>query len=417
MNNPRNRYRVHTSAFFGDTSLELRFPDIWDVIECKMSGHDEPPLTDNQIQSKLANPIGSKRLSELAKNSKEAVLIVDDLTRPTKASRLLPFILEELNQGGIFDDHIRVVIGTGTHGPLTLEHIVKKIGEEIAEKIPVYNHNPWEQTVYLGKTSRGTPVSINREVMECDLKIAISSIRGHSMAGYTGGAKMILPGVASIDTVYANHRLMALGTSGTGKLKNNALRLDMEEAARIAGLDFIVNAVLSGTCDPIDLFCGDVVAAHREGAKRAREVYSTEIVRDGDIVVSNAYPGEEEAYGAPLRFANESIKKGGIIVILNYCPPGQVVHYLYGKWGSKYGGRFFTWPQKTMAPKASKVIIVNPYPHKVDEWRFGKPEQIVCKKSWDEAVTELMNDYSKDAKVVLYPYSYIQSSRNELHKE
>ena len=414
MNKLSKSFRVHTSAFFGDTSLELRFPDKWDVIECKMSGHDEPPLTDNEIRSKLANPIGSKRLSELAKNSREAVLIVDDLTRPTRASRLIPFILEELNKGGIFDDNIRIVMGVGSHGPLTLDHIIKKIGKEIAEKIPVYNHNAWEQTVFLGKTSRGTPVSINREVMECDLKIAVSSIRGHGMAGYTGGAKMILPGVASIDTIYANHKLMELGTSGTGKVKNNALRLDMEEAARLAGLDFIVNIIMNGTCDPIDLFCGDFVTAHREGVKRARAVYSTEIVRDGDIVVSNAYPGEEEA---SLKFANESVKEGGTIVILNYCPTGYVVHYLYGKWGSKYGGRLFTWPQRTIAPKASKVIIVNPFPYKVDEWRFGKPKQVVWAKSWDEALNQMMSDYNNNAKVILYPYSYIQISKDELCKE
>jgi nickel-dependent lactate racemase len=411
-----NSCSVCTSCFFGDDLLALEFPDKWNVTVCKMAGHDAPPLTDEEIREKLANPIGTKRLSELAKNRKEAVILVDDITRPTKAHNLLPFVLEELYKGGISDDHIRVVIGTGTHGPLSLDHIVRKVGREIVEKIPVYNHNPWENTVFIGRTTRGTPVSINREVMECDLKIAVSSIEGHPMAGFTGGAKMIIPGVSSVDTIYANHRLMALGTSGTGKVNNNALRLDMEEAARMAGLDFIVNVVVNGTCDSIDIFCGDVVAALREGAKRARAVYSTKIEKDGDIVVSNAYPNEEEAFGA-IRIANQSVKEGGEIVILDYCPPGMVLHYLYGRWGSKYGGRLFRWPPRVRSNKAIRIIVVNPYPNKADEWRFGPSEQVVVVKSWNEALDKLKSVHGESAKVVVFPCAMIQDSEEELHRK
>ena len=407
---------VNVGAFFGDRPLELRFPNEWNVIECKMAGHDAPPLRDEEIREKLVKPIGTARLSEMARDRKEAVLIVDDLTRPTKASQLLPFVLEELHQGGMSDDHVRVVIGTGTHGPQTLDQIVKKVGEEIAEKLPVFVHNPFEQTVYLGKTSRGTPISVNREIMECDLKVAISSIEAHPMAGFTGGAKMILPGVASIETISANHSLTKLGTSGIARVKNNAVRLDMEEAARMARLDFILNVIVNGRRDSIDLFCGDFVMAHREGIKKAKEVYSTKIVKEGDIVVSNAYPGELEAFGA-IGIANESVKEGGDIVILDYNPAGMIVHYVYGRFGMKYGGRFFRWPPTYRAPKAKRVIVVNPYHNKSDEWRFGKPEQIVWTKSWNEALEQLMSAHSNNAKVVLYPCALLQDSEEELVKE
>jgi nickel-dependent lactate racemase len=193
--------KMNVNAFFGDNEIELCFPENWDVKECLMAGHNMPPFSDEDMRRALLNPIGTPRLGEMAKGKKEVCILFDDLPKPTPVSRIVPFVLEELHAGGIADEQIRFVCGPGTHRPLTYPEFVTKLGQDIVEKYHVYNHSSWENLVNLGKTSRGTPVLVNREYTSCDLRVAVGSVFPHGSAGFGGGGKIILPGVSGYETV------------------------------------------------------------------------------------------------------------------------------------------------------------------------------------------------------------------------
>lgn len=138
-----------------------------------------------------------------------AVILFDDLPKPTPTSRIVPFVLEELHAGGITDEQIRFVNAPGTHRNMTYGEFAVKLGADIVEKYPVYQHNNYENLVNMGTTSNGTPVLVNREYMSCDLRLGIGSIIPHQAAGFGDGGKIILPGVAGMDTVANHHRKTA----------------------------------------------------------------------------------------------------------------------------------------------------------------------------------------------------------------
>ncbi len=373
-----------------------------------MAGHDAPPLSGRQIRHRVANLIGTKPLRELAKGKKECAIIVDDLTRPTKASQVLPAILDEIYAGGMDDDHIRFVTATGSHHFMKLDDLVKKLGEDIPDKYCVFNHNVYENNVFLGKTTFGTPVSVNREVMGCDLKVAVGCIIPHMGAGWGGGAKIILPGIASIDTIEHNHKNVRVGT-GEGRIEGNTRRLDAEEAARMAGLDFIANIIVNSDRDCCELVCGDVVAAHREGVRIARKHYLTRIQPNVDLAVVNGYPMECEAYKA-LQMASESVMEGGDVVILLHAQQGARGHYFNGRFGINYGGRGWSpdvyWRKEW---RMGRVIAVSPYHSKAEEMYYGKGS--IWVKSWQEAIKEVEPAHeSGKTRVAVYPCAPIQIS-------
>jgi nickel-dependent lactate racemase len=402
-------------AWYGDTTARLRMPAQWTVKVRNMAGHNAAPASDQKIKAALANPIGARTIRQLAEGKKEAVIIFDDLTRPDPVSRLVPFVLDELHKGGISDDHIRFVSAPGAHKTMVREDHVKKLGEKIVEEYPVYNHNPYDFLVDLGKTSRGTPVRINREVMECDLKIGIGLIVMHAFAGFGGGAKIILPGVASMQTIEHNHLdVGGYGAgatpkpgTGPGRIKENIIRFDMEETAKMAGLDVKIDTLVNNKREVTHVFAGNVVAEHREGVKAAKKHYGTEPLTNADIVITNGYPQEDEA-GKAFWAANASIKEGGTVVIVAQTPEGETHHYVYGQFGTKYGGHLWS-PPKLRVPKAKRVMVFSKYKSKKDIGGFGKPEETLWLKTWREILEELKNDYPGKASVAVYPYAAIQN--------
>ena len=259
---------VRVSLWKDEREINLVFPPEWDVVECKMAGHDLPPLTPAEIQTAFENPIGSPGIKELAKNKQKVVILFDDLTRPTPAEKILPYIFKELAAAGVGDDKIRLVSAIGCHRPLSRHEMILKLGRDAVEKYPVFNHNLFEHLVDLGKTRLGTPVLVNREVASCDLKIGVGCIIPHHTAGFGGGAKILLPGVSAIDTMTHHHVILQKkfpDSVGHCLVEQNPIRLDMEEAARIAGLDIAVNVVLNHKKEILGIFVGDFVEKERTG--------------------------------------------------------------------------------------------------------------------------------------------------------
>jgi nickel-dependent lactate racemase len=402
---------IPTYAWYGDLPLKLELPDEWDVVEHRMAGHDAPALTKDQIRSKLARPVGSKPLGEIAKDRKECVILVDDLTRPTKASQVIPQILDELHQAGMKNDHVRFVMATGAHHWMRLEDLRKKLGDDIPDRYHVYNHNVYENNTFLGNTSRGTPVHVNREVMSCDLKIAVGCIIPHMSLGFGGGGKIVLPGVASIETITHNHGDITEGAQ-VGSVERNARRLDAEEAAAMASLDFVVNVLVNPNRDTCDLVCGDFVAAHRAGVRLARSHYLTDVTK-ADVIIVNGYPMENEAYKV-FDIIEQSLNNDGDALIIIHTPEGARGHYYNGRFGTNYGGK--GWVPGGYLPaslRTKSFYVLAPHSSLADNQYFGLNSRWV--KSWNEALRELWTKHSTTGvKVVVYPYAPMQIPEDNL---
>jgi len=400
--------RMKTNHWYGDNLLEIAFPGGWDVETRLMAGHDLAPLTREEIDARIRSPIGSRRLSEIAEGKETAVIVFSDLTRGDDPKEVLPGILEELHRGGIEDDGITFISGLGAHGAMTRHGWAKKLGEDVVAGYRVFNHNVYDHFEEMGVTPRGTPVEMNREFANADVKIGIGGIIAHGFAGFGGGAKGVFPGVASLRAIEANHihvpEERVRGRAGYGIMADNVIRFDIEDAARIAGLDFKVDMVYNVDRRCLGVFAGDFVEEHRAGVEYAKEVLTTEPAQDADVVVANSYPGEMgKASWAP----NASLREGGTAVIVHHYIQGSIHHNIYGQFGKDYGGHLNRnqgrTPTKSPFPKAGKVIIVNRWHSKRD-----MNPATTWVKEWPEALEMLKAEHGAHARVAVYPYCAIQ---------
>jgi len=384
------------------------YRDSWTIKTKYMSGHNISPLTREEIDAKIKNPIGSKPLSEITKGRRSAVIVFSDLTRGDDPKAVLPSLLKELHEGGIQDDDITFIAGLGAHGTMTRIDWAKKLGEDIVSKYRVFNHNVYDHNEEVGTTSRGTLVEMNREYLNADIKVAIGGIIAHTFAGFGGGGKGVFPAVASINSIVANHRMVAIerpkGRCGYGILKGNVVRMDMEEAARLSGLDFKVDMVYNVDREPLGIFAGDFIEGHKQGVKFAKQVLTTVPEEEMDVVVANSYPGEA---GKATWATNASLKEGGTAVIIHNYTQGSVHHNIYGQFGRDYGGPMgrVPDPSKPSSPvrKAGRVIYVGQWHSKRDM----NPSTIWV-KTWSEALEILRRNHNANTKIAVYPYCALQ---------
>jgi len=403
------KVKVPQLLWYENTEMELRFPPSWSLFFCSMKGEGRKRLSPKEIEKALHHPIGTKPISDLAKGKREVVIIFDDMARPTPAYEIVPHVLRELEKAGITDGQIRFIAALGAHGAQTAIDFKKKLGQEVLDRFPVYNHHPFDQCKYLGKTSRGTPVSINQEVMACDLKMGIGSIVPHSFSGFGGGGKIVLPGVAHIDSIAYNHGQIVQdhpGSVGVGKIEGNVPRLDIEEATQMARLDVKIDAIVNLRGEITGLFVGDPIMEHREGMRLAKEVYATTPAKNMDIVVVNAYSKPNECAIAPFIGIPSLKEEGGDLVIISNEPAGQVVHYLFGEFGKCGEGRL-QLPQP-LPIKVKRFIILSPFKDHVGACFFGKVPSILWIKTWEEVLNLLKAEWGNKANVALYPDGTIQ---------
>ena len=286
------------------------------------------------VRTALAEPIGTPRLLDLAQGKRRIVIVVSDVTRPCPTARILPEVLAELRRGGVRDERITIVVGIGTHRPATIDEQLHLVGEATHARVRCLNPDPMDM-VPLGETSRGTPVEIFRPVVEADLVITIGDVQFHYYAGYGGGAKAIVPGVASRATVYANHAWMTRPEAVAGRIGGNPVREDLEEAAAMAGVDFIVNVLLDNEKRIVYAVSGDYRAAHRRACEVLDQRNRTQIPRAGDIVLvsSGGFPKDINLYQAQKALINavHAVRDGGVLVWLAECREG-VGHPVWENW-------------------------------------------------------------------------------------
>jgi len=325
----RNSRKLHLPYGEREISFDLPSQNLLGVISPNPVQPCLEPLVE--LRRALHNPIVAPPLSQAAQRSKKVVIVADDLTRQTPIDLMIPLLLDELNEAGVRDNQVQVVIALGTHRPMTGDEIQTRFGQQVLERIAVLN-NPWQdpnQMVDLGSTPNGTPVQISKPVLEADYVIGLGSIVPHHIPGFSGGAKIIQPGVSGVETTGATHYLSARASRSYLGCLDNPVRAEMETIAERAGLRVIFNTVLNTDGRMIGAFFGAPRPAHRAGAALANQVYGVPVRQLADIIVAGSHPCDLEFWQAhkALYPADLALRQGGTIILVTPCPEGvSVMH-------------------------------------------------------------------------------------------
>ncbi|EGO2669698.1 nickel-dependent lactate racemase [Enterococcus faecalis] len=311
--------------------ITARIPDknFIGLLESKAEHFSNPYTEKETVEKSLDNPIGSLPLEELAKGKTDIVLISSDHTRPVPSHIITPIILRRIRSVNK-TARIRILVATGFHRPSTREELISKYGKEIVENEEIVMHISTDDSsmVKIGQLPSGGDCIINRIAAEADLLLAEGFIESHFFAGFSGGRKSVLPGIASYKTIMANHsgEFIDSSNSQTGNLTDNPIHNDMVYAAAKANLAFIVNVVLDGDKKIIGSFAGDMVEAHKVGCNFVKEIARVKKI-PCDIAVSTngGFPLDQNIYQAVkgMTAAEATNKDGGVIIMVAGCRDGH----------------------------------------------------------------------------------------------
>jgi nickel-dependent lactate racemase len=403
---------------YGRTEVVARVPseNLLGVVEAEeRRGVGDPGA---EILRALDNPIGSRRLEEVADPGDRVAIVVDDATRMAQNRLMLPPILEKLSGAGVRDKDISVIIGRGIHRPTRPDEYPTLVGEAVLKKVRVVDHDcDAKDLVYVGETSRGTKVFLNRIFVEADVKVLTGDVCFHYYAGYGGGRKSILPAIAGRASIQQNHAFLLDPRSRTGNFEGNPVHSDMEEAAHLANVDFVVNVVLNSEKEVVKAFAGDIDRVFMEGVKLVDEVCKVPVERPGDIVITS--PGGDpfdidlyQAYKA-VDSALGVVKEGGVVILVAECSEGHGNKVFY-EWMKKYKTleklekrirkRFVIGGHKAYyllkALKSVKIILVSTMPDRYAESVF----KLRTAKSVNLAFKSALGTTGRESKVLVLPH-------------
>ena len=320
--------RFEASLPYGRDHLLLRLQS------GSLIGPRSVPSAPEAVQRALAAPIGTPRLSVMARPGQRIAILVSDVTRCCPTPALLGPVIDELQRAGIRDEDVTIVIARGVHRAHDEDERRRLVGEAVARRFRVIDSDP-EDVEHVGTTQRGTPIEIFGLVLACDLRVGLGNVEVHYFAGYTGGAKALVPGVCSRATISANHALVASPNARAGLIEGNPVREDLEEAATRVGLQFIVNVVLDHTARIVEAVAGDVIEAHRVACRFVDGIARPLVAAAADVVVVSpgGHPKDINLYQAQkaLETAAALVRPGGIIVWVAECPEG-FGHPLFEEW-------------------------------------------------------------------------------------
>ncbi len=309
----------------------IEIPD--DQLLGVFQAHPTNPLSEDEIITQaVQNPIGAPRLRQIVKKNEKVLFLPDDVTRATPASRILPHLLRELEEVGVPDENIHFLTSLGTHRRMTEEELVAKLGTQVVARYQVMNHH-WEELenlVYVAHSSGGVPIYVNKEALWADHVIGVGAIFPHAVAGFSGGGKIVIPGITGEVTCGDMHWAM-YGIPPRdlyGKMEN-PVRALIDEFSMKAGLDYIVDAVLDEDGRVVDMVAGHPVKAHRAGCQMAHKHYGVQVPGPADIVIFDSYGTDIEYWQAikAMTPAGIVMKDGGIVIQVASCPEGISVSH------------------------------------------------------------------------------------------
>ena len=281
---------------------------------------------DAEIERALSNPINSLPLYELVQPGMKITVVASDITRPSPTSKLLPPLIERFGKAGVRNKDITIVFAMGIHRNHKEAEKRQLVGGKIYQNHRCVDSSQGRDYVCLGKTSFGTPVEICRAVVEADFVVCTGNIEYHYFAGYSGGAKAIMPGCASRASVEANHAMQFWPGARAGSYEDNPVRQDIEQAGQMVGIDFILNVVLDEQKRIVKAVAGDVIRAHAIGRQFVDSIYGAFIPERSDIVLASCggHPKDLNLYQAQkaLENASRAVKPGGTVILMAECSEG-----------------------------------------------------------------------------------------------
>ncbi|MDB5350836.1 MAG: hypothetical protein JWN86_2083 [Planctomycetota bacterium] len=407
---------------YGRNGLAVKLPAA--RVEGPLEIRAVPPLADPEaaVEAMLKSPIGTRPLSELAASKRDACILVCDITRPVPNATILRPMLRTLHEAGIPADKILILVATGLHRPSTEAERVEMLSAEIAAAYRVEDHHGTilEEHTYLGTTENGVPAWIDSRYINADLKITTGLIEPHLMAGYSGGRKLICPGIASLETVKLWHgpRFLEHPKADCGFLEGNPVHEENTRIAKMAGCDFIVNVTLDSQRRVTSVVAGDMEAAFLEGVRFVESVVKAPVSAEMDIVVTSAagYPLDTTFYQAVkgLTGCLPIVKQGGTIILAASLSEGigspefeslfRENATLEGFMERILGKDYFVmdqWQLEELAKVRRKVrvkVVSDGLSPEVLSTLFVEPAESV-----ERALADSLDDYGPDARVAVIP--------------
>jgi nickel-dependent lactate racemase len=391
---------------YGGSELAFEPGDAADRLMLLEPGRCCPDCSEDElIRAALAQPIGSRPLAELARAGQRVAIIASDITRPCPSSRLLPAVLAELGRAGVRDEDVTIIFGLGSHRPHTPQERTQLAGDAVSRRVRCIDSDPNDVTV-IGHTSRGTPVAVFRPVLAADVRVCLGAIEYHYFAGYSGGYKAVIPGVAGLATIQRNHCMMTQPGAVAGNLTGNPVREEIEEAGALVGVDFILNVILDETHQIVSAVAGHPQIAHREGCARLDAFGRATLERPADVVVVSAggLPKDINLYQAQkaLENARYVVRPGGVIVLVAECREGMG-HRVFAEWMRDPGGpdaildricrEFVLGGHKAaavaMAQKQAAIYLVSSLPADDARAMGFRPCTVIARGGSPEAIPDL----------------------------
>jgi nickel-dependent lactate racemase len=399
---------------YGNGEMAVRCPD--DNVLAVVAPGPMPEAGDEleTVREALRNPIGSKRLGELAKPGDTVAIVADDHARPFVGWKTVPAVLSELESAGVRDEDITIIMGTGTHRPCTPDELNRLLGRDVTARYRVVNHDmdDRDNLVFLGMTSRGNAVWVNRIFAQADVKVLTGQI-GIISFGFSGGRKSVLPAVCGRETIYYNHRHEWITKAHFGSLEHNVMHDDAMEAAHLAKVDFIANVVLNLEQQVIKAVAGDMVVAWMEGVRFARRYYAVPLAQRPDIVITSAggSPADDTLFQALKGYQQSYLvmKRGGCVILVADCPDGvgdaELEHFLRMDSDAFFrqveaGERvhFMADVLHSGMEKASEIFLKSCLPpEQVKSFGFVPVETV------EEAIEKAMTIHGSDARILCLP--------------
>lgn len=323
--------------FYDDRTMDLDVPNDTPVLTSRIDELKSSKPGRQIVREAMDHPIGSPRLCELARDKKSCVIIISDHTRPVPSKDILPEMIQDLQKGNP-DIDITLLVATGFHRPTSTEELKNKLGDELYEqfkdKIIVHDAHDPDKNVKIGVLPSGPDCIIDKAAMQADLVVAEGFIEPHFFAGFSGGRKSILPGIADAVTVMGNHcsKFIDDPKARTGILEGNPIQKDMMAAARMADLAYIVNVVIDEEKKTVKAFAGDFEKAHLEGCRSLEDYVAVKpALADIVITTNGGYPLDQNAYQSPkgMTAGEATVKEDGVIIMLSSCKDGTGGDFFY----------------------------------------------------------------------------------------